>query len=83
MAQNFRVSVNEKTYGNLKLLKGKMLKTLKVNNFLFNFALFSYWKRVIFKHLTLVLNSTFLTMKPLIWKLEIIIHNDFRIDILL
>ena len=62
MTQSFRVSLDERTKGNLKLLEDKILKALKANNFLlFYFVLFSNKKRVIFKHMTLVLNSVSIT----------------------
>ena len=62
MTQSFRVSLDERTKGNLKLLEDKILKALKANNFLlFYFVLFSNRKRVIFKHMTLVLNSVSIT----------------------
>ena len=60
---------------------------------LFNFAFSSYRQRVISKHQTLVftcvsitdnlkLTTTFLTMKTLIWKFQILIHsNNFKISI--
>ena len=62
VTQSFRVSLDERTKGNLKLLEDKILKALKANNFLlFYFVLFSNRKRVIFKHMTLVLNSVSIT----------------------
>ena len=60
---------------------------------LFNFAFSSYRQRVISKHQTLLftcvsitdnlkLTTTFLTMKTLIWKFQILIHsNNFKISI--
>ena len=60
---------------------------------LFDFAFSSYRQRVISKHQTLVftcvsitdnlkLTTTFLTMKTLIWKFQILIHsNNFKISI--
>ena len=55
VAQSFRVSLEKKMKGNLKFLKDKILKALKVNNFLlFQFVLFYYRKKVIFKYMTLV-----------------------------
>ena len=85
--------LEEKKESNLKLLKEKILQ---VNNFLLlNFAIFSYGERVISKHLTLVvayvsitnnlkLTTTFLIMKSIIRKFQILQHNNnFRSDILL
>ena len=92
MIQKFRVSFEEKTEAIQNCCKTNILQ---VNNFLlFNFALFSYRERVISKHLTLVLayvsitnnlklTATFLTMKPIIRKFQILIHNNnFRLCIL-
>ena len=81
-----------KNESNLKLLKDKILQ---VKNFLlFNFVLLSYRERVISKYLTLVLayisitnnlkpTTTSLTMKPIIRKFQMLIHNNsFRFGIL-
>ena len=54
-----------------------------VDDFVFNFVLFSYRQRVLSKHLAFVLtyvlitnnqklSTTFLTMKPLLWKIQIL-----------
>ena len=90
--QKFSVLLEEKKESNLKLLKDKILQ---VNNFLLlNFVLFSYKEIVISKHLTLVLayvsitnnlklTITFLIMKSIIRKFQILKHNNnFRLDIL-
>ena len=74
-----------KSESNLKLLKDK---TLQVNNFLLlDFVLLSYRERVISQHLALVLayfsitnnlklTTTFLIMKSIIRKFQILIHNN-------
>ena len=62
MSRHFRVLLDENTKDNLKLLKDRMIKALKVNNsLLFYFVLFSYRKKVIFKHMILVLTSVSIT----------------------
>ena len=92
VVQKFRLSLEEKNESNSKLLKDKILQ---VNNFLLlNFVFFSHRERVISKHLTLFLayvsitnnlkvTTTFLIMKSIIRKFQILIHNNkFTLGIL-
>ena len=92
VAQNLCwVSLDENTESNLQLLKDKMLN---VNNFfLFDFVLFFDRQRA-FSKLPFVstyvsitnnlkLTTTFLTMKSILWKIQVLRHNNgFRIGIL-
>ena len=92
--QNFILPLDEKTKNQLKIAERQNTALWVINFLLFNFGIFSYRQRVISKHLKLVLayvswannrkfTAIFLTMKPLICKFWILIHNnDFSIGIL-
>ena len=94
IVQNFILPLDEKTKNQLKIAERQNTALWVINFLLFNFGIFSYRQRVISKHLKLVLayvswanNRKFtaivLTMKPLICKFWILIHNnDFSIGIL-
>lgn len=88
VAKHFTVSLDEKTGSNLKLIQDK------VNNFfLFDFLLFFDSQRAISKlpfasnydSITnnLKLTTTLVTMIPILWKIQVLRHNnDFRISTL-
>ena len=84
--QSLRVSVDEKTKSNLKLLKDKTLKLIIsccsiLCFFLIDYAFFSLTYVLVIN--TLKLTTTFLSMKPVMLKFQILTHgNDFRIDCL-